>query len=271
MGALNKNPVRSAIIFSVCFVHLVFLSLLLFKSPFIPAKKQHKPILVKTVVVEPSRILIAEKKLMPVVSRTSSQSAVSTQAKKAVPAVKPVSKAQPKAPVEKKSATKKENPLVKEQSAKVEKVKSPVVQSPPPPSVSPSLLKELEESIAKIEDKSDKQSLSRKTNPKTTLSIPAPLQIDALPTIELESSDYISILTEHLHASLHLPDFGEVKIELTLQQDGTVAKLRVLKAESQQNRKYLESHLPLLKFPHLSGAFAKKNEHTFTLTFCNEL
>ncbi len=149
MGALNKNPVRSAIIFSVCFVHLVFLSFILFKSPFNPVKKQHKPILVKTVVVEPSRILVAEKKPTPVVSRTSSQSNASTEAKKGVPLVKPVSKAQPKASVEKKSVPKKENPKVKEPSAKVEKVKPRVVQSLPPSSISPSLLKELEESIAK--------------------------------------------------------------------------------------------------------------------------
>jgi hypothetical protein len=74
-----------------------------------------------------------------------------------------------------------------------------------------------------------------------------------------------------LHSSLHLPDFGAVKIELTLRQDGTVAKLKVLKTESEKNKQYLETHLVRLTFPYLKGAYAKQGEFTFVLNFCNEL
>jgi hypothetical protein len=139
-------------------------------------------------------------------------------------------------------------------------------------SISSSLVQELEESIAKIEDHSGKMKKNQKFIGKRAPSRSNPLQIDQLDFKEeaSESNDYVDILVRQLHVSLNLPDFGEVKIELTLRQDGTVAKLKVLNAESQQNRKYLEAKLPQLKFPQLSGFKPEEKEHTFVLNFCNE-
>jgi hypothetical protein len=84
-------------------------------------------------------------------------------------------------------------------------------------------------------------------------------------------SDYTDILVEHLHQSLSLPDYGEVKIQLSLRQDGTVVKVIVLKTQSEKNKQYLESNLLRLRFPRFDGAYANKKEYTFILTFCNEL
>lgn len=132
------------------------------------------------------------------------------------------------------------------------------VQSP----LTQKLMKELEESIAKIEGKHDKVDTSRQ--------IATPRAIDTLKIDHLEKDnsdeDYTDTLILCLRQSLNLPDFGEVKIKLTLRQDGTVDKLIVLKTESENNRRYLETHLPNLKFPALN-----KQQHTFVLTFCNEV
>lgn len=230
---------KSILIFAVCCVHLFFLCCIVFKKPPIAEKKKMHPIAVRTVKEQVRSPVIPEKK------------SVATAPK---PKPKPVSAPTPKPAVTKpvvapKPAPKKEMPK-----------KKPVPQQRS--SIPPSLLKELEESIAKIEDKGDKLKLSKKTSPSPV----QPLHIDAS-----NDTSYIDILTEHLHSSLDLPDFGEVKIELTLRQDGTVVTLKVLKAESKQNKQYLESQLPHLQFLPLTGSFAEKKEHTFTLTFCNEI
>ena len=152
-------------------------------------------------------------------------------------------------------------PLKPKQALPVKKTVPPAVQkqvvSTPPraPRVPKQLLQELEESIAKIDQKRDKLYTGKE--------IPQPTR--ALHIDETEA-DFVRMLTEHLEQSLHLPDFGEVKIALTLQENGTVIKVVVLKVESEKNRRYLEAHLPLLKFPHL-----KQKQNTFILTFCNEV
>lgn len=275
----KKFSVQSIIFAAVLSVHLIFVSVLFFQSPFLPSKKQHKPLLVKTIL--PETTTIAEKKVSSYISRASTP----PQAGPATPVVKkptpsPLPKPpQPKAPIEKKLPEKKESPLTAKPAAeakmKIQNTKPPASSSDPLHAISPSLLRELEESIAKIEDKSDKNRKAKNPDAKGKLSTPMVLQIDALNGLAPENSDnaenYASLLAQCLHASLHLPDFGEVKIELTLKQDGKVVKLKVLKTESEQNKKYLESHLPQLKLPHLNGSFAKQEEHTFVLNFCNEL
>lgn len=141
-------------------------------------------------------------------------------------------------------------PVVKRQT----KTTSPVTEK---------LLQEIEESIAKIEGKHDKVDTNKQI--KTPRTIDA-LQRDQPPELEPEQSNYSETLILCLRGALHLPDFGEVKIKLTLRQDGSVETLSVLKTESENNKRYLETHLPHVKFPALN-----KQEHTFVLTFCNEV
>jgi hypothetical protein len=105
------------------------------------------------------------------------------------------------------------------------------------------------------------------------------LQVDGLKDKKLTnkhemvgmSHEYQESLIHYLQETLNLPEYGEVKIEVTLRQDGSVAHMVVVKAESEKNRKYLEAHLPKLKFPRLDEPFSSKKQHTFVLTFCNEV
>jgi hypothetical protein len=134
--------------------------------------------------------------------------------------------------------------------------KQPVAQN----SALAALAKELEKNIAHMET----SAVQRKPVPSQKA---ARLQIDLQ---EESTSNYVPILTHFLHTALHLPDFGAVKMQLTVRLDGSVAKLLVLKTESEENRKYLEMQIPLLRFPPLQGEYAKSDEHVFVLTFCNE-
>lgn len=118
--------------------------------------------------------------------------------------------------------------------------------------VSDALLKDLDDQIKAL----DKKSSFKKAAP----YVPA-----------VTEQDYSSDLASLLHQSLNLPDHGEVKIKLTVRKDGTVVSVAILQAESEKNRQYLQENLPKLRFPSFQGSFAKNAQHTFVLTFCNEL
>lgn len=136
------------------------------------------------------------------------------------------------------------------------------------------LLEELEERIAKIETKRDK--IQAKADISVPKSIDSSFSHKNQDTYEEddsadEISNYNEFLVAYLQQQLHLPDFGEVKIEITLRKDGAVERFVVLKTESDKNRKYLEERLPSLHFPDFKGKGLSKNRQTFVLTFCNEI
>jgi hypothetical protein len=223
--------VRSYLNFGVCLLHLLFLLLLLFAPQLNFKNKEKRPLIVRECTVA---AVVKETKMAPKAKPTPA---------KVLPAShpKPASR-----PVAKKIDTPAPAPQ-KQKEARQNRALS-------------NLAKELEKSIAQIERSAPEKSPTTKTALK--------LQIDMN---EKQESDYVASLTHYLHTALHLPDFGAVKMELTVREDGSIAKLLVLKAESEENRKYLEKHIPLLHFPPLQGEYAKNNTHAFVLTFCNEL
>lgn len=72
-----------------------------------------------------------------------------------------------------------------------------------------------------------------------------------------------------MQTHLQLPEFGKVKLKLTLGADGSVKEVHVLDSESTLNRVYLETHLKELPFPPIEQGVLKKDEETFHITFCN--
>ncbi len=247
--------VQNFILSVVIGIHLVFLLILIISPSFAVRKKEQKPLIVKTIVPKPpSRTTTPLEKKPPVAAPAAPS--------KAVTATPPAKKTAPKPaapPAPKKEAAVAEKRLTKsKQSPPAAAKKSP----PERAKISDSLLKELEESIAKM----DKKSVA-----KTSKAIaPIPLQIDLHSSDSGEDADYTALLIRELHESLRLPDFGEVKIQLSLRQDGSVVKVVVLKAQSEKNKQYLESNLMRLKFPRFEGTYSNKKECTFILTFCNE-
>ncbi|HEX4839644.1 MAG TPA: hypothetical protein VFU89_04295 [Rhabdochlamydiaceae bacterium] len=152
----------------------------------------------------------------------------------------------------------KSNPI-QQKPAMVEKGK-PKKKSKTPDKV----WKEIDEALAKIDNKVY-------SNPQPKLDVP---KVKGSSALQIPFPDFggddegneEETLASFLHTSLNLPEFGEVKIQMTIKKDGTVARLSVLQAESRKNKAYLEKHLPLLRFPLILD-----KEKTFTLTFCNEI
>lgn len=220
--------------------HLIAILILL----FMPAKKvakPHKHIAVRTV----------QAKTQPATIITNAPAKKTTAASKPAPPPKPkaVKKEAPKPT----AAAPKPKPVPKKTTTVVEKNKT----TPPKKKQEPQVWKEIDEALAKIDQKVYSSSKSK-------LDVP---QMVAIPSAGfIGEASHEESLVSFLHSSLNLPEFGEVTIQLTVKKDGTVAQLKVMKSESKKNKAYLEQHLPLLKFP-----LVLENEKTFTLTFCNEI
>jgi hypothetical protein len=242
------NPTQRAISIAVCATHLAILGFLFLGQAFTSAKPKHRPLIVKTITPR-SAISAHDTSLSQGKGRVSKKENLvsAPTAKPQASAVKPVAK-----------------------KTALSSVKQPQKKSEQRAKIPDSLAKELEESIAKIEKKT-KEMVSKSKSHLAHAAVPIQLQIDHGEVEEDSRSSYIDSLTLCLHESLKLPEFGAVTMQLTLRQDGSVVKLKVLKAESQKNKNYLEANLPQLRFPHLDGSFAKEKESTFVLTFCNEI
>jgi outer membrane biosynthesis protein TonB len=276
LARLRRDPLQTTILLLVLSAHALFFLAILLSPWFHAPKKIHKPLVVHTIIPKTAAVEKKKPAASPKPAAKPQPKAAPQNKPQAIPKPQPQTKKEPPPAVVKKPAAK-PAPVVKKEPAIADKIltkKAPPPAKKTPPAenrarISDSLLQELEESIAKIENKSDKA----KFNKAATTATPSPiqLQIDTQAGEEETSSDYTDNLVGHLHRTLSLPDYGEVKIQLSLRQDGTVAKVIVLNAQSVKNRQYLETHLPRLKFPRFAGAYATKSEQTFVLTFCNEL
>ena len=264
----RSNVFQNTLLTGILGAHLVFILCILLSPSFLHRKKEHKHLIVKTITPKP----IA--KTLPLTKKATAPAASKTIAPAPKPAIKKEIIPPKPQPIQKKE-TPAQKPAEKKDPAIADKKIAPAklpVKNPPTAAnrakISDSLLQDLEESIAKIDLKSDKSAVKRDAKALAPLA----LQIDAWTSDEAdETGDYTDLLIGHLHRLLSLPEYGEVKIQLSLRQDGSVAKVVVLKAQSEKNKHYLESNLALLRFPRFEGQYANKKEHTFTLTFCNEL
>lgn len=154
-------------------------------------------------------------------------------------------------------ATQQRNPTTQQRK------KVPANKKVPPQSLQKKeLFKELKEALSKIEVAAP---------PESTLSVPKNISSLHIDTAEEESKKkYLSSLAQTLKEGLELPEHGEVRLELTIRKSGQVIKLNILHAVSENNRQYLETHLPHLFLPPFTEELKNEQQHTFTLTFCNE-
>ena len=150
-------------------------------------------------------------------------------------------------------------------SKPIVRVKSPAKKKVKPqrPCKNKKILKDLQESLAKLSVEEDKKGT--KFDPVIPPVI-SQLQIDS----PMETGSDIQGIVGQLRESLTLPEIGEVEIELTLSRAGGVRRLRVIRSESTKNRRYVERRVPKLKFSPFKHELKKDGDHTITLIFCNE-
>lgn len=198
------------------------------------------------------------------------------------PKAKPQSKPKPKS--EPKPTPKKPQPAKKS----VEQPKpKPKESAPAKPKVDPQaeaakakkrdLLAKAQKSIAQIAT-SDTVASSSTTS---AMSAAIPGRIDALQVetfpdstegaLSPQEMSYYDELASRLKLLLRLPEFGEVKVKLTLERSGQFVKVSVVNALSQNNKKYVEKTLPTLKYPSFGNNFNGLAQYTFVIALSNEL
>ncbi len=185
-------------------------------------------------------------------------------------AEKPVPKEAEKPVVEKPvpKVVEKEKPKAVEKEKKVneivEKPKKKVIKDQ-------ALVEKAKENIAKITKTSDKIITSEPV-PK---EIPNPNKStrndDESALLNSHEAGYRDELANRLKLLLRLPEYGMVKIRLTVDRKGLVQKFDIVTAESEVNRRYIESAVPGLAFPAFGSNFSGESEHTFLISLNNEL
>lgn len=128
------------------------------------------------------------------------------------------------------------------------------------------LLKKLEESFSKTS--------SLKNNKNDDIIIPSKiskLNIDSKVEIftKDEKPQYQQLLIDEMQNNLHLPEYGEVKMEVVISSQGEVKSLKAIDVKSYKNQIYLEKAIINMTFPWIEQFFSEKKDISFTITFRN--
>lgn len=225
--------------------HILFVLVLWIQPHFTKPPTHKKPLTLNTIAKRPP----SAKKNPPLTQQAAKRT---LPAPSEPPAAKKTTPPKAQAPV--KTAMK--EPAIADKVIATKKKSTPSPPSPPRAKLSQSLLKEIEETLSKIEQKNPASPIAA---PKHS---PLNLEIDAS---DNDTASFAETLIFFLQDALTLPEYGEVKIQLDLREDGSVDKLTVLSSHSRANKRYLEEHLPQLKLPRPQG------DPRFILTFANKV
>lgn len=96
------------------------------------------------------------------------------------------------------------------------------------------------------------------------------MKVDSLEPVEGEDKGYYGALANTLRHSLRLPEFGEVKIHLTLDRHGRVVEVKIVGTENENNQRYVEKVLPTVQFIPFGKYYRNEKTHTFMITLTND-
>jgi|GEM_PF-1560843 len=135
------------------------------------------------------------------------------------------------------------------------------------------LLKKALASLDKIDDPSEVVD--------TPPPLPMPSMISGLQTetaVDSTNEDlnpqelgYCEELVAQLRLKMRLPDFGEVRVELTVDREGNITQVKVLSSQSEANRAYVEAIMPQLTLPPFGKNFRSEKKHRFLLALANDV
>ena len=91
-------------------------------------------------------------------------------------------------------------------------------------------------------------------------------EISELTNWSSKEISYYDEVAALIKASLCLPDYGSVKLELTITKEGKVAEVKILASQSQKNRDYIDKTIVKLKFAPFGAHFSGKERVSFPIT-----
>jgi colicin import membrane protein len=199
------------------------------------------------------------------------------------PAPKPVETSPPKPKVEPKIEAAKEEVAKKQATAKAEAIKAEAAKveaarieaAEAVKAKKRELLTKAQNSIAQLDTSNKLSTIPSSLNASVPSQIDA-LQVETFPDpsagkLNSQEMSYYDELASRLKLLLRLPEFGEVKVKLTLERSGKFVKVTIENSKSDANRKYVEKTMPSLKFPSFGSNFDKMSQYTFVISLSNEL
>lgn len=198
-------------------------------------------------------------KLTPVAKETKAP-IVKSEPKKVAPPQKQKPKEPPKVVVKKEKAKEK----VPEKAKEIPKETPKVVSKKEWVALA-------KEKIGKIEAIADNTSAKSITTPVLIQNFESELSFaDTEAFLSLNEMAYRDELAVRLKLSLKLPEYGEVKVKLTVERSGKIAAIKILEFKSKKNADYIEKHLPRLEMPKFGSNFSGSTTHDFTIIMSNE-
>lgn len=230
-----------------------------------PAEIQPMPKLEESQVKQPQVVDIPQPQIKSPVKPKEKPKPVPKKVEKTKAA--PKKKAQPKE-TPKEKAVPKEKPVSAAPMAKQEAQKAAAAAAQK--AKQQELLAKAQESIAKIR----RDGVTIDAKQRADLKIPqltlATVAADEASSLSMGEVSYRDELAGRLKLLLKLPEYGSVKLKLTLQRSGKVSKVAIVSAGSAQNRAYVEKLMPTLQFPPFGTQFGQDPEYTFTITLNND-
>lgn len=181
-------------------------------------------------------------------------------------------------------------PLIRPIAVRTVRMRPPpsIAQAPKSASAKPSIAKKKESPLPSkpVASKKPAQKVSKPTplpsfdppSPpprpsRTEIQLPSLLEEKAVvsPSLRDEGSfpsTYEETLISFLTASLELPEYGEVRAELTLTREGRLLSIDILDAKSRKNKEFLKKKLPELLYPCFNDSSSEIK--SFTVVFRNE-
>lgn len=131
-----------------------------------------------------------------------------------------------------------------------------------------SILKNLENNLKMVGSSPSKEVKTKETS-ETSFQGVSKLQSETLNenlNIDLSYEEEIAL---YIRSFLVLPEFGTVKIQLTIKKNGHIESIKIVHSESSKNTDYVQTHLSSLKLTPFGSFFKGIDHKTFTITLCN--
>jgi hypothetical protein len=142
----------------------------------------------------------------------------------------------------------------------------------PKPVAAKAIVKPVPKAVAPIKTK-PVVAAKKTVTPSPKKAVPVAKSV-AVPKVEVKQAVAVEkkpelvvpvLPTSFMQQALLLPEYGQVRVEVSIDKNGNLEKFTIIDTKSEKNAEFLKNQLPTLRFPCLNEAVS------LTIVFSNEL